>query len=107
MKRQEKATYGSWYKVCYIKNSGLYGDQHMLYRNEDILLYSKVETFRLDNMNGYGIGTLFFNNIDDRLVVLPWSAIISMIPIDEPKEYNNKNNKVKNNDDNTEENNNV
>lgn len=77
----QDATIGFLYKVCYIKNWTDYGKN--IIRNNDILEYCKSEELRIDNINGWGIGFVFFINKDNKLVYLPWCAIISMVPIKE------------------------
>lgn len=80
--KMQNATFGTWYKVIYHKYPSCYG--YMNIKNDDCTLILKIE-----NINGYGIGQLFFTNKDNRLLVLPWSAIVSMLPI-ENQEDNNK-----------------
>lgn len=84
-KEQQESTCDTLYSVTYIKSAGNYGE--ICPRRGESPYYITRE-LTLINVNGYGIGTVFFVNKDDKLVVLPWSAIISMIPVEE-KEISN------------------
>lgn len=88
MKIQENS-FGTWYKVCFVPT---------IYREFEIesardKKYFVYKTLRLDNINGWGSGTVFFIDEDYRLVVLDWRNIISMIPLDkQPIEIEDTNN---------------
>lgn len=67
--------FGKWYTVCFItKDYSSFKDTRRCEK------YFKYANLRLDNVNGWGIGTLFFTDENNRLVVLDWRNIISMIP---------------------------
>ena len=68
-------SFGKWYRVCFIAKDYNSFDDTRRYEK-----YFKYANLRLDNINGWGIGTLFFTDENNRLVVLDWRNIISMIP---------------------------
>ena len=78
-------TFGTLYNVCYLKHWIFYGKRPVFHEYE-ITSFCKTERLRIDNINGYGIGLVFFINEKNQMVVLPWCAIISMIPIDEDED---------------------
>lgn len=78
-KKQQDSTFGTLYEVTYIKSPCNYGE--ICPRRGEESYYTKKE-LTIENINGYGIGTVFFSDCKDRLIVLPWSAIISMIPVE-------------------------
>ena len=83
-------SFGTWYKVCFVPRKYCGITFNEVRRNEDNYIYS---TLRLDNINGWGIGTVFFTNEQYQIVVLDWKNIISMIPLNEqPVEIENTNN---------------
>lgn len=77
-----KESFEQWYDVCYcIPTVGeTFRDVR---RRSDGYYHQK---FKLSNINGIGIGTVFFVNQKNQLVVLDWQNIISMIPVDNKKE---------------------
>lgn len=75
-------TFGTLYNVCYLKHWNLYG-KRPVFKDDEIIEYCKCEKLRVDNINGYGIGVVYFINEKNQMVVLPWCAIISMTPVNE------------------------
>lgn len=76
-----EATIGTKYLVSFWKNLCNYPHQPLI-RNNDL---SDIATEELivDNINGLGIGQVYFINDKNQIILLPWCAIISMIPINE------------------------
>jgi len=67
---------GKWFDVTYIEH------YYMLkYHVSDLVDICTCHKLMLDNASGMGHGTLFFANEENRLAVLNWAQIISMIPI--------------------------
>lgn len=75
-------TFDTLYNVCYLKHWNLYG-KRPVFKDDEIIEYCKCEKLRVDNINGYGIGVVYFINEKNQMVVLPWCAIISMTPVNE------------------------
>ena len=77
-------SFGKWYTVCFIAKNYNSFDETRRCEN-----HFKYASLRLDNVNGWGIGTLFFTDESNRLVVLDWRNIISMIPCKSQDDENN------------------
>ena len=75
-------TIGTWYNVCYLKHWSLYGRKPIFRCEDEVREYCKYEELMINNINGLGIGCVFFINKNNQMVVLPWCAIISMVPVD-------------------------
>lgn len=71
-------SFGTWYKVCFVPIKSKYQTIDENRRDMNNFVF---ENLRLDNINGWGIGTLFFTNEKNQLVVLDWRSIISMYPL--------------------------
>ena len=80
-KKMQDNSFGSWYKVTYIKSCEYYQ-----YHPNDLGDICATIKLRLENINGYGRGTLFFTTQDNKLTVLNWATIIAMIPVEECSE---------------------
>ena len=87
-KEREKAiqiqnnTLGTLYNVCYLKHWSLYG-KRPVFKDNEVIEFCKCERLRVDNINGYGVGVVYFINEKNQIIVLPWCAIISMTPVNE------------------------
>ena len=75
-------TIGTWYNVCYLKHWSLYGRKPIFRYEDEVREYCKCEELMINNINGLGIGCVFFINKNNQMVVLPWCAIISIVPVD-------------------------
>lgn len=71
----QESSFGKWYNVTFIRD---YRD-YVCNSREFINVCSKIK-LRLNNVNGWGTGTIFFQTEDNQLMVLNWKAIVSMIP---------------------------
>lgn len=76
-------TIGTKYLVSFWKNVYNYPNRPLI-RNSD-LQDIITEELIVDNINGYGIGQIYFINNKNQTLLLPWCAIISMIPINEKR----------------------
>lgn len=76
LEKIQNESLGSWYEVTYIPD---YMDfQCPTSRYQEIC---KKTILRLNNMNGWGIGTVLFITEDNKVMVLHWRSIIAMIPV--------------------------
>lgn len=76
-----EATIGTRYLVSFWKNIYNYPHQPLIENND--LADITTEELIVDNINGLGIGQVYFINNKNQIILLPWCAIISMIPIKE------------------------
>lgn len=82
-RRNSDNSFGIWYKVCFVPIKSKY---QVIDENRRDTSNFVFENLRLDNINGWGIGTLFFTNERNQLVVLDWRSIISMYPLNNADE---------------------
>jgi len=81
---REKAMLGTTYKVTFIPNVYEAVENRRHPNSYTNIIHS--QKLILENINGYGCGTLFFVDKDNKLVVLDWVQIISMLPLKEDLE---------------------
>lgn len=76
---KEKEFLNKKYDIVVWKNAIDYGTR----MDSELIKMTKRTTFKnveLLNYNGLGIGTAYFKGEDGTFIILPWCAIVSMIP---------------------------